>query len=262
MKIYKNSDMKEQEEEVNSDMEEQEIKVISINLKDFYAQCLKDRQNKCIDRLAFKEVTFKDISDLGELVKKARTRNELLKLRDKCQMMIFDNENQKEILVKHSSNIIDNGVTLYYGEIYEDVKIKLIELGKLIEFKMETMETIGEDLPTFKTNYTPNQLKELHKRLYQGGYIERIDEKEFLYLFEGKPIIEKMKPLKWNKSLPMAHTFLSIIVYCGSQFNFNQVNSCMKFNKDAILDSNNKIKNTDGIPNYKADNLKSILTGL
>jgi hypothetical protein len=262
MKIYKNSDMKEQEGEVNNDLEEQERKVISINMKDYYAQCLKDRQNECTNRLVFKEGKMKDISDRGELVKKAKTRNELFQLRDKCQMMIFDNENQKEILVKHSSNIIDNGVKLYFGEIYEDVKIKLLELEKLIKFKLETMETVGDDLPTFKTNYTTDQLKELHKRLTHEKYIDPINEKAFLYLFEEKKIIEKMVTLRWKESRPMAHTFLSIIVYCGGQFNFNQVKSCMKFKNDAILDSNHKIKDTGRKPNFKAENLKSILNGL
>lgn len=96
------------------------------------------------------------------------------------------------------------------------------------------------DLKTFSQSaYTKIQLNTIRERLIKENITDRISESDFFYLFNGNPITESMKTLKWEKSLPLAHTFLKRFVYTNTNFNMIQVNECIKFKNGKKLDSNN-----------------------
>ncbi|MDP3446070.1 MAG: hypothetical protein Q8T08_24680, partial [Ignavibacteria bacterium] len=93
---------------------------------------------------------------------------------------------------------------------------------------------------TFITGYEPEQLKTIRERLIKAKIIGQISEKEFVYLFTAKPISKTMKRLDWKESRPLGHEFLKRVVYSKSNFDFNQVNDCIKSKDGKLFDSNCK----------------------
>ena len=95
---------------------------------------------------------------------------------------------------------------------------------------------------TFSTEYTHERLKPIRQGLIKEKIIGNISEEDFQYLFTAKPITDKMKRIEWGRFMAFGHSFLARTVYHEDNFDFKQVNKCIKFPKGKILDSCHKSK--------------------
>jgi hypothetical protein len=97
-----------------------------------------------------------------------------------------------------------------------------------------------DDLPkTLKSIFNREQLIKIKSKMNEK-IIANISDDDFVYLLSEKPITKNMKRLYWKDSMPLCHAFLARVVYGVGQFNFRQVNECIKFPHDKKLDSNHK----------------------
>ncbi len=132
-------------------------------------------------------------------------------------------------------------------------KIKAdIRNGDLIP--KETM--VNEGFLTFKTIYTEEELKEMRTKLLAKGFISVISEKDFLYLFQNKPINGSMQKLMWKKPRTIAYDFFKRVIYVNEQFSSSQINKCVKFSGGKKMMSNCKKGQFDDIDKLIPSNLK------
>lgn len=82
-----------------------------------------------------------------------------------------------------------------YGIESEDVSTKPKKKLNQQLFKNQI-----DKLPrTFSTEYTPKQLKQLRQSLIEENFIcDNISENQFIYIFTGQLITDRMTPIKWK----------------------------------------------------------------
>jgi len=129
---------------------------------------------------------------------------------------------------------------IYPKLIPEHEILSMIERENAAEVQNFENNLDEDDLPkTFKSNFNPEQLIKIKGKMI-GEIISKISDDDFVYLLTEKPITENMRRLYWKESLPLCHAFLTKVVYGAGQFNFKQVNECIKFPDGKKLDSNHK----------------------
>ena len=95
-------------------------------------------------------------------------------------------------------------------------------------------------LRTLKANCNTDQLRTIRMRLISNKVIGDITEKDFLYVFTNQQQINGINALKWKISHKLGHEFLKRLVYKDRQFDFGQINACIKYADGKKLDSNDK----------------------
>lgn len=118
----------------------------------------------------------------------------------------FDIEVFAECEKKHIEGIIEQVEQLTYKSYYakhptyaqgkEYIKyLSKVSNGQIIE------PIQGKTEKTFSTGYSPEQLKKLRKALIDSCFIfNSISEADFIYIFTGQPITNKLRPIKWQFS--------------------------------------------------------------
>lgn len=112
---------------------------------------------------------------------------------------------------------------------------------------LESSEQLDELPKTFLSKYTLPRLNTIRERLIKANIIGDISENDFIYIFSGKPITEKMKLIKWKSSKVKAKNLLNKMVCEG--FSNPIANKCFVLDKNPnnkIFDSN--VKPTVGFP--------------
>jgi hypothetical protein len=160
---------------------------------------------------------------------------------------------QEELAQWETFGMINSCIAKEYGDILNEpgLEKKLIPLlqKEIDAIENEDNKETGKNT-TFTTRYDQAQLNQIRKRLIAKKMIKDISQADFEYLFTSNPVIPKMKRLFWAESRSSGHEFLRRVVYDDRQFDFNQVNQCIKFSDGKLLDSNCRSK-----AQYKNDDL-------
>ncbi|HEY5125094.1 MAG TPA: hypothetical protein VIK14_15295 [Ignavibacteria bacterium] len=110
--------------------------------------------------------------------------------------------------------------------------VDLKNVDKLNQF----LEIHSERIFTFSTEYLPSQLKKLRKSLIDNNFIsDSITENQFIYIFTGQLITDRMKPIKWKirwGGKESLRCFLELLLL-GKTVHRDQVKKC-------FIDWNNK----------------------
>ena len=154
---------------------------------------------------------------------------------------------------------INNRIAADFGENFNHPDIEKVLIPLLTD---EVNRYESEEPPestqgkgrTFSTGLTSGELDHIRIIMTNKRMAKDIAKADFEYLFNGKPIKNRMKQLYWLASRPLAHEFLKRMVYGEGQFDFRQVNECMRFRGGKLLDSNCRsravYKNNDFFGNW------------
>lgn len=233
-----------------------EFHKIDLWSRDFYTDALDFYSKKTGEN--GKQMLIKGIAYLSAKINLIEDLYDVLKVWDSASSKIFVHE----VFNKESPNLITefrnevqailNNRKEYLIERHEKELRRLREKSKndkiiidsLIKYTKSNDEIKKEDVIELKTftgsTYSKDQLNTIRVRLIDRKIIDRISEADFLYLFSGQPIFKLMNTIKWKKKRPLGHSFLKIVVYNEHEFDFNQVNACIKCQDGKLFDSNNK----------------------
>jgi hypothetical protein len=129
----------------------------------------------------------------------------------------------------------------------------LIALNEEKEDKFELTPTSKSSL-TFSCNLSQDNLSLLCRRMIRKQMINAISEHEFIYLFSSKLLHNNITTLYWKESISLCHEFLCRTVFLHSNFNYKQVNACIKFTGDQKMNSSFQNKSF-----YKKDDILNTL---
>lgn len=86
---------------------------------------------------------------------------------------------------------------------------------------------------TFNTELSEEQMKKLRLRLMEGGFISRVSEKDFIYIFSGQPIKKNCAKIEWSRSINALRDLLERIQV--SPVSAKKVKSCFTKNGTPIV---------------------------
>ena len=123
---------------------------------------------------------------------------------------------------------------------FDNEKIFLDGISELINSGSISLQSNSQStyLKTFETSFSIIQLEGLRVLLLEYRYISKISNDDFIYLFQGKPIVPTIKKIDWLMPNSWCHYLLKEIVFIGINFNLKQVNSCIIGKDGKKLNSN------------------------